>query len=145
MHKCIPVAVLLFVVFSISLFAQGSDTKVEYSQKGAKRFVVDKVHTNIGFLVRHMVLSKVRGEFKDYTIALNWDENNPENSSVEVRIKVASINTDNQRRDSHLKSSDFFDAKNYPEMIFNSSKIEKVDDNEYVAHGTLTIRGVTKE
>lgn len=106
---------------------------------------VDEAHTNIGFSVRHMVLSKVYGEFKDYDVSLNWDENNLEDSSIEAHIKTASIDTDNERRDNHLKSNDFFDAESHPEIVFKSAKIERDGDGDgYVAQGTLTIRGVTK-
>jgi len=104
---------------------------------------IDGAHTNVGFSVQHMVLSKVYGEFKDYDVDLKWDEDNLENSSIEARIKTASIDTDNERRDNHLKSADFLDVENHPEIVFKSSQIEK-DGDGYVAHGALTIRGVTK-
>jgi len=113
-------------------------------QSNAIRYEVDKSHTNIGFSVRHMLLAKVYGEFKDFSIDLNWDNQDPTNSSVEVRIDVASINTDNQKRDDHLRGPDFFDAENYPEILFKSEKIEKTDDG-YVAHGKLTMRDVTRD
>ena len=108
------------------------------------KYDVDKVHSHIGFDVTHLVISKVHGEFKDYEIDLLYNEKDVTKTTVEVRIKVTSIDTDNQKRDDHLRSSDFFDAANNPEIIFKSKKIEK-SDNGYVAHGDLTIRGVTKE
>lgn len=108
------------------------------------RYDVDKTHSHVGFDVTHLVISKVHGQFKDYDINLLYDETDVTKSTVEVRIKVTSISTDNQRRDDHLRSGDFFDAANHPEIIFTSKKIEK-SDKGYIAYGDLTIRGVTKE
>jgi polyisoprenoid-binding protein YceI len=120
-----------------------SDETKKGTQETVASYRVDKAHTNIGFWVRHMVLSKVHGEFKDYDVVFKWDENNLGNASIEVHIRTASIDTDNERRDKHLKSSDFLAIESYPEIVFESTKIEH-DEDGYVAHGTLTIRGVTK-
>lgn len=109
-----------------------------------KQFNIDKAHSHIEFEVSHMVISEVNGEFHDYEVNLMFDVNDVTNSSVETRIKVASIDTDQEKRDNHLRSSDFFDAETYPEIVFKSKKIEKSGDG-YVAYGDLTIRGVTKE
>jgi polyisoprenoid-binding protein YceI len=123
----------------VGVIAVGQST-----ESNALSYEVDKNHTNIGFSVRHMLLAKVYGKFEDYSIDLNWDNQNPTNSFVEVRIQVASINTDNQKRDNHLRGPDFFDAVNYPEIVFKSEKIEKTDDG-YIAHGKLTMRDVTRD
>jgi polyisoprenoid-binding protein YceI len=109
-----------------------------------QQFNIDKAHSHIEFEVSHMVISEVNGEFHDYEVNLMFDANDVTNSSVETRIKVASIDTDQEKRDNHLRSSDFFDAETHPEIVFKSKKIEKSSD-EYIAHGDLTIRGVTKE
>jgi polyisoprenoid-binding protein YceI len=143
----------LFAMFSILTglflfnvgFGQGSASKPEAEKMETMRLMPDKAHTNIGFKVTHMLLAKVRGEFKDYSIDFNWDKDSPENSTVEVRIKTASIFTDNEKRDGHLKSPDFFDAQSYPEITFVSEKIEAKGDNKYVAYGDLTMRGITKK
>jgi polyisoprenoid-binding protein YceI len=110
----------------------------------AQKYNIDKSHSGIGFEVAHLVITDVQGEFKDYDVNLMLDHNNVANSTVETRIKVASIDTDEQKRDDHLRSADFFDAETHPEIVFKSKKIEKKGDN-YVAQGDLTIRGVTKE
>jgi polyisoprenoid-binding protein YceI len=107
-------------------------------------YIVDKNHTGIGFSVTHMLIAKVRGEFKEYDINFVFDENDLSKSSVSATIKVSSINTEIERRDGHLKSPDFFDAANHPDMTFESTRIEKKDGG-YVAHGKLTIRETTKE
>jgi len=110
----------------------------------AEKYEIDPVHSNIGFTVRHMVIAKVTGRFKDVSGVIFYDEGDITRSSVNVRIKVVSIDTDNETRDNHLRSADFFDAENYPEITFASKRIEKEGDG-YVAIGDLTIRGVTKE
>lgn len=107
-------------------------------------FKIDKAHSRIGFSVRHMVVSKVRGHFQKYTAVLNYDETNIENSSAEVTIDVNSINTDNKKRDNHLRSPDFFAVEEFPNIMFKSSSIKK-DGEKYIATGDLTIRGVTKQ
>ena len=146
MRKIFVVLSLMTGLFLFNVgFGQGSGSKSEAVKMGGMSLSADKAHTNIGFTVTHMMLSKVRGDFKDYSINLNWDKDNPENSSVEVRIRVASIFTDNEKRDNHLKSPEFFDAQSYPEIVFVSKKIEVKGNNKYVAHGDLTMRGITKE
>ncbi len=110
----------------------------------ADKFVEDKAHTNIGFTVKHMVIATVPGKFQDYNIEFMFDQKDMSQSSVKATIKTASIFTDNQKRDDHLRSPDFFDAAGYPEITFVSKNIMKKGD-EYVAKGTLTIRGISKE
>lgn len=107
-------------------------------------YVIDPVHSKVGFSVRHFVISNVEGRFKDFSGTISYDEKDIANSWVKVTIKVASISTDNEKRDSHLKSPDFFDAEKYPEITFVSNKIIQSNDG-YVAVGDLTMRGVTKE
>ena len=106
-------------------------------------YKIDKAHSRVGFSVKHMVISTVRGEFSEYDASIIYDENDVTKSTLEGTIKVASINTNNERRDGHLKGADFFDAENYPEIKFKSSGIKKNGD-QYIMHGNLTIRGITK-
>jgi polyisoprenoid-binding protein YceI len=91
-----------------------------------------------------MLISNVKGSFDEFDAKITYDPENIENSSVDVSISVASIDTKNEKRDDHLRSNDFFDAENHPAITFKSKKIEKKGDG-YVAAGTLTIRGVSKE
>lgn len=107
-------------------------------------YVIDPVHSKVGFSVRHLVISKVEGRFTDFSGTIDYNEKDITNSSVNVTIKIASISTDNEKRDGHLKSPDFFDAEKYPEITFVSKKIVKRGDG-YVAVGDLTMRGVTNE
>ncbi len=109
-----------------------------------EKFEIDPVHSNMGFTVRHMVVSKVSGNFTKFSGTILYDEKDITKSSVNVTLKTASINTQNERRDNHLRSPDFFDAANDSDITFVSKKIEKRKDG-YVAIGDLTIRGITKE
>ncbi len=112
---------------------------------GAKEYGVDPNHSHIGFKVRHMSVANVRGEFREFSSDLMVDEEDMTRSSIEVRIKAASIDTRLERRDEHLRSSDFLDVANHPEIVFKSKHIEHAAGDEYWAIGDLTIRGVTKE
>jgi len=105
---------------------------------------VDKVHSEIGFQVRHFV-SNVRGGFTDFSGTIRIDAGKPETSSVEFTIKVASINTNEPKRDAHLKSPDFFDAEKFPEIRFVSKRVVPKSDTAYEVTGDLTMHGVTKE
>jgi polyisoprenoid-binding protein YceI len=105
----------------------------------------DTVHSHVGFSVRHLMISKVNGHFKVWSGTMITDEANPAASSVEVEIDAASIDTQEPKRDEHLRSADFLDAANHPKITFKSAKVAKVDDDRYNVTGTLTIRGVSKE
>jgi len=111
---------------------------------GADEFVIDPVHSSIEFSVRHMMVTNVRGRFREFSGTIFYDEKDITKSSVRVTIKTASIDTGNADRDAHLRSPDFFDAAKYPEITFASTRIEKRGD-DYVCIGTLTIRGVARE
>jgi polyisoprenoid-binding protein YceI len=105
---------------------------------------VDAPHTEINFSVKHF-FTPVSGTFNDFEVDLVFDAESPENSSVTVSIDVASVDTNNERRDNHLRSADFFDAENHPKMTFESTSVRKVDDQTLVATGDLTIKGITRE
>ncbi len=109
------------------------------------RWKIDPAHSNAEFVVRHMMISKVRGTFENIEGYIDFDEQNPENSYVEATIDVNTINTRNEQRDNHLRSADFFDVANYPTMTFKSTKVEVTGENTGRVTGELTIRGVTKE
>lgn len=104
----------------------------------------DAVHSNVGFSVRHLMVSKVHGHFKTWTGSLSIDEGNLAASSVEVKIDAASIDTKEQQRDDHLRSADFLDAAKYPHIVFRSTAVSKVADDRYRVTGDFTIRDVTK-
>lgn len=110
----------------------------------ADKYMIDKVHSNLGFSVKHNMVSTVRGNFTDFTGEIMLDAMDMTKSTVMVTIKTASISTGAEGRDNHLKSPDFFDAATYPEITFKSTRIEKKSDG-WVAHGMFTMHGVTKE
>ena len=110
----------------------------------ADTYVFDKAHSTLGFQVRHL-FSTVPGKFDDFTGTINYDEANPENSSVEVRIKTASVDTGLKMRDDDLRSPNFFDAAKYPEITFKSKSVKSTGNNTADVTGELTMHGVTKE
>lgn len=106
---------------------------------------IDTKHSQVTFAVKHMMVSTVKGNFKVFGGKLEIDEANPANSWVEAEADVKSVDTRDEGRDRHLRTSDFFDAENYPTMTFKSKKVEPVSNDEFRVLGDLTIRGVTKE
>ena len=105
---------------------------------------IDTSHSEILFAVRHMMISTVRGQFNKFSGTIAIDETNPVNSSVEVSIDVASINTRDEKRDGHLTSGDFFDVATHPTITFKSTKVEVTGATTGKIHGDLTIKGVTR-
>lgn len=104
----------------------------------------DLSHSNVGFSVRHLMVSKVRGQFNAWGGTLEIDEADITRSKLDVSIETASIETRDEKRDAHLRSADFFDAENHPALTFKSTSIEKKSDDELAVHGDLTIRGTTR-
>jgi len=105
---------------------------------------LDANHSNVDFTIRWM-MTPVRGSFSSYEAQVNFDPADLENSMIDVKIDVNSVDTNNQRRDNHLLSDDFFNTEVWPQMHFRSTRIEQTGENEFVAHGEMTIRDVTKE
>ncbi len=106
---------------------------------------VDPVHSKIGFKVKHLGISTVRGAFTDYDAQIAFDPADLGTLEVSATVDVASIDTDNERRDNHLRSPDFFNAEEFPELTFVSKKVRNLDGNTFEIVGDLTIRGTTKE
>ena len=107
-------------------------------------YFIDKNHSNVGFLIRHL-FTKVPGRFTDFSGQISFDEANPEQSTVAVTIKTASVNTDNDLRDKDLRSPNFFDVEKFPEMTFRSKSVKPTGQNTADVTGDLTMHGVTKE
>ena len=105
---------------------------------------IDTTHTQIGFAVRHMVVSKVRGRFAKFSGSVALDEGDLTRSVVEATIDASSIDTGTPQRDDHLRSADFFDVEHFPEIRFLSTHIEKVAGDRYQMTGELTVRDVTR-
>lgn len=107
------------------------------------KWAFDTSHSGIGFSVRHLMISKVRGSFGKWSGTFEYDEADPTKSKLEVHIDAASIDTKEEKRDAHLRSPDFFDVANHPELVFASTAVTR-DGDGYVVTGELTIRGVTR-
>ncbi|WP_055587204.1 YceI family protein [Streptacidiphilus griseoplanus] len=107
-------------------------------------YTIDSTHSSIGFTVRHAMVTTVRGEFGEYEGKLHLDGTDPSRSTAELAIKVASIDTNQQQRDEHLRTGDFFEAETYPEITFRSTAAAQVDDETYRLTGDLTIKDTTR-
>jgi polyisoprenoid-binding protein YceI len=123
---------LTIALLALPAFALAADT-----------WNLDGAHSQASFTVKHLLISKVRGEFAKTTAKVVLDEADVTRSSVEATIEVASVNTRDEKRDAHLKTPDFFDAAKFPTITFKSTKVEKAGEGLKVT-GDLTIRGVTK-
>lgn len=108
------------------------------------KWYIDPAHSSVGFSVRHMMISTVRGRFGRVAGELEYDPPAAKAGRLLARIPAATIDTGEARRDGHLRSADFFDAERYPEITFASTSIEPRGGGRYVVNGTLTIRNVTK-
>ena len=110
----------------------------------ADKYMIDHPHTNVGFSVKHMVITSVKGKFNEFDGTIMFDETDLTKTSASGIIKAASIDTGNEKRDTHLKSDEFFGVEKFPDIAFQSKKVIKRDEG-YVMVGDITIRGVTKE
>ncbi|HCT77005.1 MAG TPA: polyisoprenoid-binding protein [Micromonosporaceae bacterium] len=108
------------------------------------QYSLDPAHTRIGFVARHAMVTKVRGAFNEFEGTGFLDGTDPAKSTVSVTIKAASIDTRNEQRDGHLRSNDFLDMENHPEITFVSTSAAQLDDTTFQLSGDLTIRGVTQ-
>lgn len=105
----------------------------------------DKSHSEVGFSVTHLLISETDGFFKDYSGSVVANGDDFQNAKIKFEAKATSIFTDNEKRDNHLRSADFFDAEKYPTLNFESKSFTKVDNKNYKLVGNLTIKGVTTE
>lgn len=126
----------LMLILTISMFAG--------ALPGAT-WEFDKSHSTVGFKVKHMVIANVKGQFNSYDGSIEFDGKDFSTAAVQVTVDVASIDTQNEDRDKHLRSSDFFLADSFPKMTFKSKKVVPGTGNEFKIVGDLTLRGVTKE
>ena len=110
----------------------------------AETWTVDAAHSTVGFSVKHMMVSNVKGAFGKFTAKVEGDPADVTTAKITATIDVASVDTREPKRDEHLRASDFFDAAKYPQMTFTSTTVEKVSATKAKVTGNLTLRGVTK-
>lgn len=128
----------LFTLTALAMFVAATG----FAQ--AAKWTVDKGHSNVKFSVTHMVVSDMEGTFKIFDGSLVTTKPDFSDAKVSFTVEVASVNTDNEKRDGHLKSDDFFNAEKFPQMKFESTSMKPLGGNKYEMRGNLTIRDVTK-
>lgn len=107
------------------------------------KWVIDPAHSDIEFKVKHMMITTVTGTFKEFKSEVETEGDDFTTAKISFEANTASVFTNAEQRDAHLRSADFFDAENFPVMSFVSSRLEKIDDETWLLKGDLTIRGVT--
>lgn len=107
-------------------------------------YKIDASHSEVGFKIRHLMITNVTGKFTEFDGTLESDKEDLSDAKISFEAKVSSITTHNEQRDGHLKSDDFFNAEKFPKLTFVSTGITKKSDDEFVLAGNLTIRDVTK-
>lgn len=107
-------------------------------------WVLDPTHSELGFKIKHLMISNVSGSFKNFTATVEAEDEDFTTARIELEAEVASINTNNEQRDVHLRNSDFFEVEQFPTLKFRSTKIERVDDEHFQLFGDLTLKGVTR-
>lgn len=125
---------ILMAVVMLSAFAASAQTT----------WTNDPMHSRLGFVVKHTMISEIDGRFADFNATVVTSKPDYTDAKITLTAKVASINTDVEARDNHLRSADFFDAEKYPTLTFKSTKLVKVNANKGIVYGNLTFHGVTK-
>src|SRR5882724_10983124 len=108
-------------------------------------WVLDPAHSELHFKIKHLMISTVSGQFNQFKATVETNEDDFTTAKVHFQAEVSSISTNNEQRDAHLKNGDFFDAEKYPDIIFESERMEKIREDEYKLHGTMTMRGISKK
>ena len=108
------------------------------------KWVIDPVHSELGFKIKHLMISNVSGTFGEYEANMETVNEDLSTAQVQATIKAASVSTNNKQRDQHLQNGDFFEVEKYPAISFRSTKVEKLDDEQYIVYGDLTLKGITK-
>lgn len=145
MNKTILLSLLATSLFILTAFSIDKSKTVETTDDLVRQsWTVDKPHSSINFSVRHF-FTPVNGRFDDFQADVSFDVEDLENSHLDVTIPVGSINTQNEKRDNHLMSDDFFHSNEWPNIRFESQSIEQTGENQFVARGQLTIRDETRD
>jgi polyisoprenoid-binding protein YceI len=121
-----------------------SKNKIKTTIMATTKWAIDATHSEVLFKVRHLMVSNVTGQFKQFTATVETDGDDMTTAKVNFTADLSSISTNNEQRDAHLRSTDFFDADNHPQVLFEGTKLEQAGGENYKLHGTLTMRGVSK-
>ena len=108
------------------------------------KWVLDPTHSELGFKIKHLMITSVSGLFKNFEADVEMDEADFSLAQINLTAGMASISTNNEQRDAHLRTSDFFEVEKYPELKFRSTKVQKIDSDTFALYGELTLKGVTK-
>ena len=130
--------------FALLTIAASAALLSSYSSIAQGTWDLDKAHAKLGFTITHLMVSDVEGFFKNFDAKIVSTKADFTDAKVDMSAEMASVNTDNEKRDEHLKSPDFFDATKYPKMTFVSKSFKKDKGNAYKVTGDLTMHGVTK-
>ncbi|MEI7810992.1 MAG: YceI family protein [Ignavibacteria bacterium] len=131
--KSLKSLLFVFLIATTSVFARQADWNI------------DVAHSKVQFSVSHMLISEVIGYFKKFDARINAADDELQNANIEFTIDVSSINTDNEARDNHLKSDDFFNAEKFPKITFKGKSLKKVGEGRYKLTGDFTMRDITKQ
>ena len=108
------------------------------------KWTLDPTHSELGFKIKHLMISNVSGYFKNFSAEVTTEEEDFSTAQINLTAQMASVSTNNEQRDEHLRRSDFFEVDRFPELRFTSAKIEVIDNETFSVHGHLTLKGVTK-
>lgn len=108
------------------------------------KWALDPTHSDLGFKIKHLMITNVTGQFTKFDVSATSEDDDFDSLEITAAIDVASINTNNEQRDVHLKTGDFFETEKYPQILFKSTGVNKVSDDELELTGDLTIKGITK-
>jgi polyisoprenoid-binding protein YceI len=108
------------------------------------KWVLDPTHSNLGFKIKHLMISNVSGSFKNFKAEVETNETDFSTAQINLTAEMESISTNNEQRDAHLRNADFFEVEKHPELKFRSTKVEKTDSDTFALYGELTLKGITK-
>lgn len=145
MKKITFLAAMALAPLAVMAQKPASTGKVVASAPTASKWDLDKSHSSVKFTVQHLVISEVEGTFKMFSGNIISPATDFTGAKIDFTVDVTSINTDDEKRDGHLKSDDFFNAEKFPQMKFTSTSFKKIKGNMYALEGNLTIRDVTKK
>jgi len=142
--RILPLLVATGLIVALSAFHKNESINSSARPYAPTKWVIDRTHSNVKFTVTHLVISEVEGYFKIFDGSMETNKPDFSDAKISFSVDISSINTDNDNRDKHLKSDDFFNAEKFPQMKFESTSFTPLGNNKYKLAGNLTIRDITK-